>query len=264
MAAMRKADALTSITATGSTRPSGLIRLRRDLRTAPSSSMDESWSCHATKSAKVGSLIWPVTTSRFCIATIRCPSSNGSLGLRRRVTTSKPVAPAQMAKAIANPPTMASPGYFASIRKPRVKSSDMRGTQLSTRASRTSSLCRSTPPNAIAARRRASSTLMPARRYFSASIARWNDTSSSSSRSTASLCTSARRRFRHRVTQPMLAPASGRPEDQVYHLHPPPPALRLGAERPTAGGREAVVLRPAILIGGAPLAVQPPPLLQPL
>ena len=111
----------------------------------------------------------------------------------------------QTAKVIASVPTTVSPGYLTSIRAPSLKSSDVPESHASPRASRTSSLNLSTPPNFSTARRRASLGLIPACTFFSVSISRWKASSSSSSRSTASLCTSARRRLFQRFVRFMGA-----------------------------------------------------------
>src|SRR5690606_35874631 len=53
-------------------------------------------------------------------------------------------------------------------------------------------------------------------------------------------------------------------EDQVYHVDVAAPLLGLRSQRAASGGGELVVLGPPVLVGGAPLAVDPPLLLEPL
>src|SRR5688500_6217975 len=170
-----------------------------------------------------------------------------------------------MAKVIASVPTTVSPGYLTSIRPPSRKSNDMPVSHARPRASRTSSLNLSTPPNRNTARRRASSGLIPACKFFFVSISRWKASSSSSSRSTASLCASARRRFFQRFVQVIgTVSGSGGAQDQIDHLDVAAPLLGLGAQRAASGGGELVVLGPPVLVRGAPHAVDPPLLLEPL
>ena len=70
--------------------------------------------------------------------------------------------PTQIANAMASPPAMVRPGWL-SIRPPSLRSSENASNQARPRPSRSSSLCRSMPPKATRARRRASTASSPAR-----------------------------------------------------------------------------------------------------
>src|SRR5687768_9936397 len=263
--ATSKPAAVISATSIGSTSPVPAIRLRWTVRNAPRSTSDRSSRRQTAKSWSTRwSLYWR-RGSRLTSETTRSPSCSGRSGKKYELKTAKAPALIATATAIPRPPTTASPGALASIRAPSRRSRVNRGAQASQRSSRTPSLAPSMPPKASRARRRASSAESPARRSFSVSISRWKASSSSSSRSTARRRTRARSRRDHRLVQLFARfMASRRPQDELDHVHVAPPLLRLRAEGPAPGARELVVLRPPPVLGGAPLALDPPLLLEPL
>src|ERR1043166_7889828 len=124
------------------------------------------------------------------------------------------------------------------------------------RASRCASRVRSTPPNATNARRRASDGVMPASRFFAISMSRWKRSSSSSSRSIASLEKSARSRPRIPAAIARgCQRTSGRTENQLPGARVPAPVFGFGMQLPSSQGGDAIVARSAVVLGGAPLVV---------
>src|SRR6266849_1980992 len=129
--------------------------------------------------------------------------------------------------------------------------------RFSHRASRHSSLKRSTPPNSMEARRRASSWGNPAAIYSAACCSRWNRSSESSRRSLSDLC--QRRRSQRMAT---LLPCG--PENQGHGVGKPLPVQHLSFELGPAFPRQLVKLRLAARAGLLPLRFQPVAFLQPM
>src|SRR5688500_8687524 len=209
---------------------------------------------------------------------MRSAPGSGSVGLTTIVTISKTTAPTQMANAIASPPTTVRPGYFTSIRAPSLRSSDSPPSQASPRSSRSASLCRSTPPKATSARRRASPVGNPARRCLSVSMSRWKRISVSMRDSAARRSARRRRRVRAAWNQLMgwggpvvvMSRATGRRPPSGGAQHgleaggEAAPALQLRAEGAAAGGGDLVVAGAPVVVGRPPRARDEAVLLQPL
>src|SRR5687768_505143 len=206
--------------------------------------------------------------SQFWTCTRRSPPGSGTEGLTNSITISKTTVPTQMANAIASPPTTVSPGYLTSIRPPSFRSSESPPSQAKPRSSRSASLCRSTPPKATRARRRASPVPTPARRCSSVSMSRWKRISVSMRDSAARR--SARRRRRARAAWNQLMggpvvgvvrssaagrrPSSGGAEHRLEAGGEAAPALQLRAEGAAAGGGDLVVAGAPVVVARAPRA----------
>src|SRR5690242_14457337 len=134
------------------------------------------------------------------------------------------------------------------------------------RASRASSLYRSTPPKVINAARRASLGGIPRRSFFACSSSMWSCTSSASSRSTRSRRKIARSRRASRCRSVMndssFSRASRGRHHRVDRRREPAPRRRFRGELALACVREVVVLRLSIVFGGAPLRRDPASVLE--
>ena len=161
-----------------------------------------------------------------------------------------------MPNAIASPPTIVSPGYFTSIRKPSLKSSDSPPSQARPRPSRSSSLCCVTPPNAASARRRASSgdrpllAHEPLGLHLDVETRTLRSIRDSAARGAEEEMRSARARVH--VMKPahcqVLRSTASRPAAKRFQLSSSCPSAR----RPAAV--EPIVARAAVVVGRPPVA----------
>ena len=104
--------AVISATLTGSASASPIRRLRSTVRNAPSSFTDSSSARHARKSCTTRRSSLFSSMSRFSSATIRSPSSSGSVGLMfARKNVKKPTLTA-IPTAMPSPPTIVRAGYL--------------------------------------------------------------------------------------------------------------------------------------------------------
>src|SRR5467141_737215 len=129
--------------------------------------------------------------------------------------------------------------------------------RFSHRASRHSSLNRSTPPNSKEARRRASSLGSPAATYSATCCSTWNCSSESSRRSVSDLC-------QRRRSQRMASLLPRRPENQGNCGVNPLPVQHFSFELGPAFPRQLVKLRLAARAGVLPLRFQPVAFLEPV
>src|SRR5688500_7835140 len=189
--------------------------------------------------------------SQFLTPTICEPSSSGSEGFRSCVRISNAPTPAAMPNAMATPPTPVNHGYLASRRAASFRSSANPPSQASPRPSRSASLCVSTPPNAISARRRASAGARPCSRIScSVSSSMCSRNSRSIRDSTARRANNRRRRARAASSQ--VIPSSRRAENRLERRGEFLPALDFPAEGTPAGGRQPVVARLPVVVAHIP------------
>src|SRR5688572_32382955 len=203
---------------------------------------------------------------------MRSPSGSGSVVVVIMPNMWKVRAPNQMPNAIARPPMSVRPGYFTSIRKPSLKSSEKPLNQAVPRPSRIDSRWFCTPPNAASARRRASSRESPASRTRrSVSMSRWKRNSSSVRDSLARRDRDSRARVRAALSQ--LMGCSGSEAVATWRQRPrvskcdsggaqhgleaggeAAPALQLVAKRLAARGGDPVVAGTPVVVSGSPIA----------
>src|SRR5262249_53699417 len=111
--------------------------------------------------------------------------------------------------------------------------------------------------------RRASSRGIPRRTNSSVSMPMWVAISSSSSRSSRADATkSARTRAARTNSGVSTASPIGQPQHPSDHAGNPLPVLGLGRQLAASGFGDRVELRPAVVVGRAPGAGDPAPLLQ--
>src|SRR5438270_2497491 len=160
--------------------------------------------------------------------------------------------------------TVAKPGDFLIPRSAMRRSWATCSTRRTPRASRASSLYRSTPPKARSAARRASLGATPSRSFFCCSSSMCSWSSSASSRSTSARRVSARNRRARRCMNTMCESALslGRSHDGVDRRGEPPPTCGFVAELPLPGFRQLVELCLPVVFRRSPLRVDPAAILE--
>src|ERR1039458_2910997 len=196
----------------------------------------------------------PSTTSSSALRTGKLRNNTVSTRLNTAVFAPMPMASDAIATAV-------NTGVRPSTRMPYRTSRARFSMVFNPRASRHSSRKCSTPPNSRRAARPASVAPNPRARFFSASIARWKLSSSSSSLSTRRRETSARSRIA-RSFQPMSCLVSCLFQHPPDRHRQPRPRFRLHAELLAPRCRQFVKPRAPPHLRSAPFRRDPPLVLQ--